>query len=192
MSETPEKEPSPEPEPKRKWYQYSLRTLLIVMVLFCFLFAWGGYKIRQAERQKEAVAWVEKLGGYVIYDYMMNNYGGYISNVKPPGPDWLREWIGIHYFCNVEEVYFPPSEKGELGTWSYYYRLDETPLQSLPFLKKITLLNVFIRKQQLVKFQAEFPNCEIIRQYSGHWQEQYWCKQCNDWHFQNATHTDSD
>ena len=67
MSDEPEK--AKEPPQKRRWYQYSLRSLLIVMFLFCLLFAWGGYKVRQAEKQKAAVAWVEKNGGWVGYDY---------------------------------------------------------------------------------------------------------------------------
>ena len=161
---------SEEPKAKRRWYQYSLRSLVIVMVLLCFLFAWVGVKIRQAEKQKEIVAWVRKNGGGVGYDYEYDANGYYLPDAKPPGPDWLREWIGIHYFCNIQAVMF----RGGIND------SELTPLQGLPFLESIGFFVEFGTNQEFQKLQSEFPNCEIIRRKLGQWQ--VWCKQCNDWH----------
>lgn len=64
MTDQPEKEVEDEgkaePKPKRRWYQYSLRSLVVVMVLFCILFAWVGYKVRKARRQRAAVVLLEE------------------------------------------------------------------------------------------------------------------------------------
>jgi len=184
MNEESVKPEQPEPtEPKRRWYQYSLRSLLIVMVLLCFLFAWVGTKMRQAEKQKEVVAWVKKNEGDVTYDFELDANGEYIPNAKPPGPDWLHEWIGIDYFSNVEKVHF-------------FFGLTDfelTPLQGLPYLKRVGLSNE-PSNQALQKLQKALPFCEYYYlsdeiYLSGRiwrYKDFSWCKQCNDWHLEGS------
>jgi len=136
MSDEPDKTPEPpgslDPkatEHKRKWYQYSLRSLLIVMVLFCFLFAWIGVKIQEAEKQREVVAWVKENGGKVRYEYERQDEFGKLP--PPPGPDWLRNLIGIHYFSDVIEADFQYGRKVK----------DLSPLEDLTKLESLSLLN---------------------------------------------------
>jgi len=177
---TPDSPKSETTETKRRWYQYSLKFLLIVMFLFCFLFAWGGYKIRQAEKQKVAVEWVKEHGGIVRYDYQLDEDGKKIKNAEPPGPDWLRNLVGIDYFCNVEMVAFRRLWLVEQdGTLTVTDVTELTPLQSLPLLKKVVFVEVLPSNEELQRFQAELPNCKMFR---GFFWSQYWCKQCNEWH----------
>jgi len=193
----PEPPNNPSTEPKRRWYQYSLRSLLIIMVLLCFLFALAGVKIREAEKQKEIVEWVEENGGMVYYDFQFDATGTAIPNAQPPGPDWSRNLMGIDFFCNVEEVsFFPPLRMGIFGKLQSDSSLrnfdanELTPLQSLPFLKKIEFSSLFPDEfpihQEFRKIQEKLPNCEITL---DGWLSsdsepggEYWCKQCNDLH----------
>src|SRR5215469_1671698 len=52
------------PKPKRRWMQVSLRTVLVLVTLLCVaLSVW----VMPAERQRRAMAAIEKLGGNVGY-----------------------------------------------------------------------------------------------------------------------------
>ena len=164
---------------KLSWYQYSLRSLLIVMFLFCILFAWGGYKIRQAEKQKEAVAWVEKMGGSVVYDYQYDEKGNWNPMTQPPGPDWLREWIGVDYFCDVYEVNYLVVSKSipdrhledlyPLVSLTHLRVLALTnsqvsnlsSLESLTNLERLYLSSTLVTKEEVQKLQLALPNCKI-------------------------------
>ncbi len=50
----------------KRLLRISLRGLLLLMILLCLLL---GMKVRQVERQQEAVRWVHNHGGTVFYDY---------------------------------------------------------------------------------------------------------------------------
>ncbi len=87
----------------RRRFQYSLRTLLVVVTLFAIPCSWLAVKIRQAKRQQEAVAAIQKLGGSVIYDWPAGWKPA--RNVKPPpGPVWLRNLLGVDLFQTVNTV----------------------------------------------------------------------------------------
>ena len=174
---------------ERRWYQYSLRTLLIVMVLLCFLFAWGGYKIRQAERQKEVVAWVREKGGWVIYDYEYDAKGKWIPDAEPPCPDWLRNLIGIDYLYDVDKVSLWADDTP--NTFIYTdVKLILTRLHGLRSVKEISFGWVTPSNQKLQELQESlqklkksFPECE----FSHHLSQSYgppvrWCRGCNKWH----------
>lgn len=91
-------------QPKRRWGRYSLRTLFILVALASLGFGWLGYKVRQAQRQKEAVEAIEKLGGAVMYDFQFDSNGKFNGKATPPGPAWLRKLLGDHLFVNVVRV----------------------------------------------------------------------------------------
>jgi len=97
-------------KPRRRWFQFSLRTLLVLLTVLC---VWLGVTVNRARKQREAVAAIEALGGYVRYEYQ---YG---SGQEPPGPKWLRELIGEEYFVSVVYVvlhnYGSPQKKCHIG-----------------------------------------------------------------------------
>jgi hypothetical protein len=93
----------PAPKPRLRWYQYRLRTLLIVMTL---LAVWMAHISHRARQQKMAVEKVHRLGGTVEYDFRVtkNITTGFPSHdpqAKPPGPAWLRNFLGDDYFQTV-------------------------------------------------------------------------------------------
>ena len=50
-------------KPRLRWYQFTLRSLFIVMFLACIGMSWVSIKMQQARKQKEAVEWINRLGG---------------------------------------------------------------------------------------------------------------------------------
>jgi hypothetical protein len=78
----------------------------VFVTIACAGFGWLGYKMRQAQRQQEAVRAIVKCGGDVVYDY--RSYHAYrrshIFDATPPGPIWVRIPLGIDFVANVSEV----------------------------------------------------------------------------------------
>jgi len=76
-------------------------TLLTIMAACQFM----GYRCEQARQQKEAVAAIQKLGGFVKYDFqkdlnnVVNKPGGVFDpNAKLNAPDKLRDKLGDDFF----------------------------------------------------------------------------------------------
>ena len=90
-------------------FQYSIRSLLVLTVAVAIPFSWLGVEMKKAKEQKEAVEAIEKLGGFVAYDYQLdasedNPFAIKTEGTKPPGPTWLRRLLGDEFFANVVDV----------------------------------------------------------------------------------------
>jgi len=86
----------------RRWTSFSLRTLLIV---FTVLALWMGMRAERARRVRELVSAIRADGGNPLYDYEHCRELQTIGEPRPlPGPDWLRNLIGVEYFAYVEGV----------------------------------------------------------------------------------------
>ena len=165
-----ESEKVSEPQHKRRWYQYSLRSLMILMTVLCI---WLGYLSNEARKQRNVVAWVEDKLGAVRYDYEYIENVGWSDN-EPPGPDWLREWIGIDYFCDVTGVVIlggnaidltPLKDLVALESLIVFNTpvLDLSPLEVLTNLKEVKLIWTSVTKEDVQKLQKALPNCDIDR-----------------------------
>jgi hypothetical protein len=75
----------------------SLRTIFVVVTLFCVWIAW---QTRLASLQRRAVERILELGGEVEYSHELADVSRLrrTPNLDPPGPAWLRSWIGEHFF----------------------------------------------------------------------------------------------
>ena len=131
------------PKPRRRWWQYSLRTFFVVLTVLCMCFCWIAWRVHRANEQKKAVEWVEKLGGFVFYDYELDKNGIKIYDPKPPGPKWLVQFLGIHYFQEVSTVSLA------------------RPLAILTSLQELYLRHTQVSKEQVEKLQQALPNCAI-------------------------------
>jgi hypothetical protein len=87
---------------KLRWFQYSLRTVLIIVTLCAIPCSWLALKMRQAKRQREAVAAIEKLGGGVLLS-------------EPSGPKWLRSLVGEDFSQSVESVQLDNTQATDSG-----------------------------------------------------------------------------
>jgi len=105
------------PKAKRRWYRFSLRALLIVVLLLSVLPGWFALKLRQAERQRQAVEAIRKAGGTVLYDYQFHEESGMATGVQEsPVPAWLRELMGKDFFASVAAVGFHDPEVSTLNS----------------------------------------------------------------------------
>ena len=81
---------------------------MIFVTLFAVLCSWFAVKMQQAKRQREAVETLMRLKAAmcnVQYDYQRDSAGNLIPNAQAPGPAWLRNLLGIDFFCNGTEVW---------------------------------------------------------------------------------------
>jgi len=108
-------------KPKRRFFRVSLRTFLLLLTVGC---VWLGWKVNKANKQRAAVAWVQKTGGQVWYNHQLDG-------ADPPGPNWLRDRIGIDFLANVALV----------NCDGNYILTDVSPVRSLPLLRRLSLRN---------------------------------------------------
>jgi hypothetical protein len=55
---------------------------------------WFAHRLRQSMRQNEAVEAILNLGGGVRFDFEIDQSSNPLPKASPPGPAWLRYWIG--------------------------------------------------------------------------------------------------
>ena len=121
------------PRPRlKRLLRIRLRTVFVLTTILCI---WLGVKVRQVERQKAVVSWIESHEGYVKYDcqaYYDGHHDAFVlpdSRPKPPGPRWLHDLIGVDYFIT-------PTAVSLLGDWELN---DLSPLINLT---ELTALDV--------------------------------------------------
>jgi hypothetical protein len=97
MAEIP---PSAERSPRRRrWLRFSLRTGLLLTTVVAVTLGLAHHRI---ERQRRAVEAIEALGGIVIYEWQMQaQLTGQGARLQPPGPQWVRDWLGPHALDRV-------------------------------------------------------------------------------------------
>lgn len=91
--------------PKRITLRLGTSMLLILLVAL-----WLARQTNMARRQKEAVEAVRAQGGWVHYDW---EFAGdrLVTNRNPPGPAWLRGWLGDEYFQQIRLAAFVYAEQ---------------------------------------------------------------------------------
>jgi hypothetical protein len=92
------------PKPKRRWYQFRMRTLLVFVLLLSVPLSWFAWKLQKARRQREAVEAIVEAGGYVYYDFQIDETGAEITGAQPTAPVWLRKSLGDDFFRAVTTV----------------------------------------------------------------------------------------
>jgi hypothetical protein len=125
------------PKARRRWLSFSLRTLLIFVTLAGCGFGWLGLKFQEARRQQAIVAAIEKLDGWVQYDYQLDSQGDYKPNATPPGPAWLHSLLGDDFFRTVYSV----------GAWGFLVSgRQDRPFRDtdLEFVEGLTTLKVLV------------------------------------------------
>jgi hypothetical protein len=122
---------SQENKPKARWKTISLRGLLLLILAIAL---WLGWIVNKARQQREAVAGLQKFGGFVHYDWefingpvkvpqgnnlWMPSWGKLNKTAKPWAPDWMRRALGDEYFQSIAHVsLYVDIKKGQAdATW---------------------------------------------------------------------------
>jgi hypothetical protein len=126
------------PKRKRRWYQFSLRTLLIGVLIVAIPCALLGRRIERKGREREAIAAIQETA-FVEYDYLYN-----VDHADPPGPAWIRSFLGDDFFAEVSGLYFD------------HYVGDKVleNLRDLRHLKRLWLVGANITDNGLLNLQA--------------------------------------
>jgi len=100
---------------RRRWYQFHLSHLLAIVTIAAIACSWLRCKMERARLQKEAVESLIGVSCDVYYDYECDADGNTIPDAPPPGPEWLRDLVGIDFLADVVRIecrYFLPDEAG--------------------------------------------------------------------------------
>jgi hypothetical protein len=89
----------------RRWLRFRLRTLFVLMTLVAVGLVWNRLTVDRLHKQQQAVAWIEKEGGHITYDYQVDEQGAPQRSAAPPGPEWLRRVFGPQWLVNVVGIY---------------------------------------------------------------------------------------
>lgn len=93
---------------RRRVLRFSLKTLFcVVTVVAVVIGLWVPWNHR-ARRQKEAVDALSDRSVRIIYDYEVDTSGKLINKAEPPGPSWLRRYLGNEYWDDVVAVAYQP------------------------------------------------------------------------------------
>ena len=113
----------------RSCTRFSLRTLFVAVAVCA---VWLGIKTTQARKQQQAVAALTELGVQIGYDWNYNEDNPLLllPNAKPPGPEWLRNAIGEHYYSRVVKLNFGRSNA---------HTSDLKWLESLPHVRWLAI-----------------------------------------------------
>ncbi len=163
--------------------RFSLKTFLAVITACALLM---GFTVSKVRRQEQTVAFLEKNGGQFAYDFQVISSSPatgrfiYYDSAKPmPGPDWLRDWMGEHYFISPIRLGI---HRGKVSTQvverladlpsleSLYFRqsdlTEESLRSSLRQLQYLTIeSSIHVEENKVVQdysFLNRFPNLRVL------------------------------
>jgi hypothetical protein len=135
----------------RSCTKFSLRTLFVAVALCA---VWLGVKTTQARKQRQAVAALTELGVQIGYDWNYNEDNPLLllPNAKPPGPEWLSNAIGEHYFARVVKLDFSRSNARTS---------DLKWLESLPHVRWLSLYGTPVANDGM-KYVGSLGKLEVL------------------------------
>ena len=126
---------------------------------------WLGWFVNRVNQQRQTVQWVTELGGFVRYDYENP-----LRIAELPGPDWLRNLIGIDYFANVVMVDLSGAQVNDLTPLANLKNLEtlylsDTPVSDVKPLANLTKLKRLILNTQVsdVTPLTNLKNLKILK-----------------------------
>jgi hypothetical protein len=112
----------------RRFFQFGLRGLIVAVALVSIAVGWLAVRLREADRQRSAIAAIVSSGGTVEYAHenQVDESGNWIPAARPPGPAWLRRLLGDDFFARAYNV-----------TFFHQTELTNADLSQLATLKKL-------------------------------------------------------
>jgi Leucine-rich repeat (LRR) protein len=143
------------PRSIRCYLRFSLRAFLIVAALLSTGLGWVAMRVGVVRRERAAVAAFDRC--QVYYDYQRRSaysaaeldfetlnqpdyfeWGYYDEDAIPPGPEWLRQWLGDDILASVTYIQIPGQYRPVPGTnVAKLQTADLTPLSQLSSLEHV-------------------------------------------------------
>lgn len=138
---------------KRRWWQFSIATMLAITAVAAVCL---GLWTSSARRQQQAVQELRDKGWRVGYHHEMQSSGKPV----PPGPAWVREWLGLDYVDYVEGVGFEGETitDDDLATLRNLPRLTSAAIEDAPNVTDAGLAHL----AALGKLDHLYLNCPQI------------------------------
>lgn len=160
-----------------RWFRFSLSTLLLATAVVSVVLA---VVVKRAHSQKAAIAWAMRTGGYVSYSFEFDSQdrkighldanNQFVTDATPPGPAWLRDWIGLDYFASIMEVHVRGGEVADLSPLTCLsdlqalniLRTNVSDLSPISTLTKLRIVWIKDSPVQDLKPLAQLPNLERL------------------------------
>lgn len=126
-------------------FRFRLRTLLLALTMAALAM---GVAVRPARKQRAAVRHVERLGGYVLYEYEL------AGESRPAGWSWQARWLGQDFAARVGRVYLCGPQVGDDSL---------APLGELSALQELVLESTRVTSAGAERLQRQLPNLVIRR-----------------------------
>lgn len=121
------------PSRRRGCLRFSLRTFFIVTTVLCL---WFGIVYNRVKRQQDASAAIEAASGSITYNWQIRPPNSDPkAPLSPPGPEWLREQLGPHWFDKIVRVNLDDNE----GSPSNRFAILGPQLVELSDLRSLSL-----------------------------------------------------
>jgi hypothetical protein len=161
----------------RRRVQFGLRTLLVFVTLCAVVCSWLAVRLREARRQAEVIAALNKKFYYIELDSEFDNGGNRLADPIAPGTQPLRDLLGSDFFTDVEGLTFLNTEltDEDLADVASLTRLKRlslvfvtvtdaglSHLEGLTNLRSLFLItNVSDDDDGVKKLKRALPKCEI-------------------------------
>ena len=174
--------------PKRRWAQFSLLTLFVVVTVLC---VWLAIAVNRSNRRRAAIIAINRLGGWVRYDFDGNHAYGLHASLRVPGrlDGLFRRVVEVKMWPSEDSYgkrgfllagYLPfatepidndglrfVAELKELERLSLMYTdigdKGLVHLRGLTRLQELRLRGTLVTDAGVAELQKALPNCEIIR-----------------------------
>ncbi|MGO9109400.1 MAG: hypothetical protein ACLP9L_09215 [Thermoguttaceae bacterium] len=134
----------------RRRFQFTIRSLLIMVVVAAVPCSWLTVEVKEAKRQREAVAAINNVGT-IYYNWQLGGISSASVNRHGLGPEWLLNLLGVDFFVSVGHVYF-------------YADVPAAGLENLKRLNTLQYLDLSRTKvtdEDVKMLQQALPNCRI-------------------------------
>jgi hypothetical protein len=119
------------PTRRRRWLRFSVRTFFITTTGVCL---WFGIVYNRVQREQRAAAAIEAASGNITYDWQIRPEDGDPNErLTPPGPTWLRERLGRHWFDKIVRIHLHDDDSDP----SRRFKIVGSHLVRLPNLRSL-------------------------------------------------------
>ncbi len=135
---------------KPRYVRFSLRAILLAMLLAGIVFGW----IQRSRQQRESIRQIRASNptAALLYNFEVDASGALKQQGTPPGPDWLRERLGVDYLSSIVgvDMFYPTdADVAILGRFPRLRRLHlersiDLTDKGLEHLVKLTSLKLLV------------------------------------------------